>query len=151
MTTIVPKTVTCAVCGRKSEVSIICSTNAFGSPDLDLRPPEMQRSTMGLWVQECPYCHYAASDLQEPYEGAADRLTAADYLDCSKLEQLPESARKFYRYHLLRLEQADWEGAFSGALWTAWCCDDAGDDKNAARLRCEALSALEYTLKAMST
>ena len=36
--------VTCTVCSAKSEQTVIGSTNAFGAPDLDLRPPEMQRS-----------------------------------------------------------------------------------------------------------
>lgn len=36
----------CAVCGKESEQITLASTNTFGSPDLDLRPPEMKRSTM---------------------------------------------------------------------------------------------------------
>ena len=46
----------CAVCGAMHEYRILTSTNAFGSPDLDLRPPMMKRGTMHLWVQECPSC-----------------------------------------------------------------------------------------------
>ncbi len=43
----------CAMCGAKSTHRGIMSTNAFGSPDLDLRPPEMERSTMGSILRGC--------------------------------------------------------------------------------------------------
>lgn len=47
MTRIVPSKCKCAVCGAKSRYNVIASTNTFGGgPDLDLRPPEMERSTM---------------------------------------------------------------------------------------------------------
>jgi len=54
MTTLFPQKETCFVCGNTSEHTVIGSTNAFGSPDLDLRPPEMQRSTITHRVQRCP-------------------------------------------------------------------------------------------------
>ncbi|MBR4908658.1 MAG: hypothetical protein IKZ43_06585 [Acidaminococcaceae bacterium] len=46
MTTMFRQKYKCAVCGAEQEFYGIASTNSFGSPDLDLRPPEMQRSTM---------------------------------------------------------------------------------------------------------
>ena len=57
---------TCAVCGATHRYRILTSTNAFGSPDLDLRPPQMKRGTMPLWVQECPSCGYTAEDVSDP-------------------------------------------------------------------------------------
>ena len=56
MTTQSAEECTCAVCGRVSMQGVIMSTNAFGSPDLDLRPPPMERFTIDHWVQECPHC-----------------------------------------------------------------------------------------------
>ena len=50
MTTLDERTSTCAICGGRSKQTVVASTNARGSPDLDLRPPEMQRSTMPYWV-----------------------------------------------------------------------------------------------------
>ncbi len=44
MTTIYNKKITCCLCNKESEYRGIGSTNAFGSPDLDTRPPQMQRS-----------------------------------------------------------------------------------------------------------
>ncbi|MBU06018.1 MAG: hypothetical protein CL877_08750 [Dehalococcoidales bacterium] len=53
MTTIRDEEQICAMCGAKSTHRGIMSTNAFGSPDLDLRPPEMERSTMGSILRGC--------------------------------------------------------------------------------------------------
>ena len=36
----------CAVCGALHEYRILTFTDAIGSPDLDLRPPQMKRGTM---------------------------------------------------------------------------------------------------------
>ena len=41
MTTMFSKAVECSICGEKSNHTVIRSTNSFGSPDLDRRPPEM--------------------------------------------------------------------------------------------------------------
>ena len=49
----------CSVCGETTEQPVLMSTNSWGYPDLDLRPPEMQRSTMHVWIQECPHCGYS--------------------------------------------------------------------------------------------
>ena len=54
MTTLDKAIVTCAICGEDAEQIEIGSTNAFGSPDLDLRPPPMKRQTMAFWMQACP-------------------------------------------------------------------------------------------------
>ena len=52
MTTMFRATHKCAVCGEMETYYEIGSTNSFGSPDLDLRPPQMQRGTMGEWIQK---------------------------------------------------------------------------------------------------
>ena len=63
MTTMFRQKYKCAVCGTEKEFYGIASTNSFGSPDLDLRPPEMQRSTMGQWIQQCPKCGYVSGSI----------------------------------------------------------------------------------------
>ena len=51
MTTLGTASAACAVCGTVSEYTVIQSTSRFGSPDLDTRPPEMERSTLPYWVR----------------------------------------------------------------------------------------------------
>src|SRR5882757_6393410 len=65
MTTFDERTVQCFCCDKTSSQQVLMSTNRFGSPDLDQRPPEMMRSTIGAWLQECPSCGYVAKDLQK--------------------------------------------------------------------------------------
>ena len=78
MTTWYHQDVKCHHCGRKSQHNVLGSTNAFGSPDLDLRPPEMQRLTMEGWLQLCPHCGYCAPDLSEE-EGNLSAIEAPEY------------------------------------------------------------------------
>ena len=54
----------CSVCGTVSEYMALASTNNLGGgPDLDLRPAEMMRSTMNVWLQRCPGCGYVSEDV----------------------------------------------------------------------------------------
>ena len=64
----------CSVCGHTSPQPMLASTNTMGYPDLDLRPAEMQRSTMNTWILECPHCGYAAHDLGDELESPKDLL-----------------------------------------------------------------------------
>lgn len=66
MTTFREISMTCAVCGHTFESTVLRSTNTLGSPDLDLRPAEMARSTLGMEITCCPNCHYVASDISAP-------------------------------------------------------------------------------------
>ena len=72
----------CAVCGKESEYSVLNSTNTFGSPDLDLRPPEMRRSTMHIWIQECPFCGYISKDVTDETSVTKELLSSERYLKC---------------------------------------------------------------------
>ena len=56
----------CGNCGATSEHTVLMRTNAFGSPDIDLRPPAMQRWIMDTCLQFCPACEYCAPDLSQP-------------------------------------------------------------------------------------
>ena len=42
----------CSVCNNRSDHIILGSSNTFGSPDLDLSPAQMLRSTMCWWQQQ---------------------------------------------------------------------------------------------------
>ena len=141
MTMIYMETCRCAVCGAEVEVHVITSTNSFfGSPDLDLRPAEMARSTMDFWVQECPECGYVSRFVSEkPGWVTRKWLETPEYLGCDGLNFRSDLAKRFYRcYTILRLNQ-DAEGAFHALLNCAWACDDSKERRNAAH--CRALAA----------
>jgi hypothetical protein len=127
MTTIFSSDVRCAVCGQESHVSQIGSTNSFGSPDLDTRPPEMKRSTIWAWVSCCPGCGYCASDLAEDVGELNAIVHSPDYQARLKDERCPAKANEFLcqaliAKHLGRLQDAVW-----ATLHATWICDDSAE------------------------
>jgi hypothetical protein len=61
--------VKCRLCGRESQQAVLLSSNTYGGPpDLDGRPTEMLRQTMGAWVRRCPACGYCAMHLSHDHE-----------------------------------------------------------------------------------
>jgi hypothetical protein len=71
MTTFAESGKNCFVCGETNKYIELTSSNRFGAPDLDTRPPEMMRSTIYSWIQACPYCDYCAPDISEGTQIAA--------------------------------------------------------------------------------
>lgn len=133
----------CYVCGKTSEQMTLLSTNQFGSPDLDLRPPGMARSTMSYWIQECPYCGYVAKELSDETVITKDWLSSNTYISCDNRKFIHRLAELFYRHYLISVENNDNESAFYAALHSAWVCDDAYDVDNAIFCRKKALLELE--------
>ena len=86
MSTIVSEKYKCAMCGSTNEYNELASTNTFGSPDLDLRPAEMRRSTMPLWVQECPECGYVSKKVSDPSHVTREWLEFERYQTCDGLD-----------------------------------------------------------------
>ena len=133
MTMLASDSVRCGNCGASSEHTVLMSTNAFGSPDLDLRPPEMKRSTMDTWLQLCPQCGYCAPDLsQSPADPAV--LRSAAYRAALRSADFPELARRFLAY-ALTAGVSDPAAAAHAYLQAAWVCDDAGRGEQAAKCR----------------
>ena len=124
----------CGVCGNVGEYTVWMSTNSFGSSDLDLRPPGMRRDTMHTWVQECPHCGYAASDIREKLQVSKEILSTDKYVTCGGMA-MNGQASKFYRAHLIDMEKGDLNSASYHILCAAWACDDARDTVNAANCR----------------
>ena len=125
----------CRVCGATSQQTRLASTNEFGSPDMDLRPPEMRRSTMWAWLEECPECGYVAADLADPSPVPASFLETEAYKTCDGLCFVSDLAPRFYRAHMLAVRSGDFRHAMHHALETAWLCDDRGDADNARHCR----------------
>jgi hypothetical protein len=115
---------------------MLASTNTRGSPDLDLRPSEMQRSTMHVWLQECPRCGFVNGNLSDPLPKAKEIINSAQYLSLSNDPGVPRLAGRFARFALLNKD--DPEVAGLALLKAAWVCDDEGEKVQAEDFRCQA-------------
>ena len=147
MTIIAPEFKTCSVCGSTHEYYVLHSTNSFGSPDLDLRPPQMRRSTMGQWVDECPDCGYVASDITDPCEVSVDFLKSKEYRTCDGLGFKSKLASRFFRFYKLNLKSNNTKRAFYAALHAAWACDDEEDNANSKNCRNLALNLVDQLIE----
>ena len=141
----VPHTISvkCSVCGKSSKQTILLSSNRFGAPDLDLRPPQMMRGTMRWWIQECPRCGYVAKSLDDKTNVTSKWLQSAEYRACNDIDFSSSLAKRFYRHYLISEKQRNVNDAFYAVLHAAWACDDTGDTENAVRCRTLALNELE--------
>ncbi len=135
MTTLANTSKICAKCRRISSHVVVRSTNAFGSSDLDLRPPEMKRSTMYTWVQECPYCGYVAPDLSKDVVLPEGFLDSEAYRSCENKSFSSALAARFYRLYLIRKAENETESALTAIVRAAWACDDKDDHDNATACR----------------
>ncbi|MCR5794058.1 MAG: hypothetical protein K6G61_01750 [Solobacterium sp.] len=146
MTTVITKKKKCAVCGHEHDYVMIASTNAFGPSDLDTRPPQMARSTMRYWVEECPACGYASDDISSPAGVPSSFLQSEPYRTYDGIGFQSRLAGKFYRQYMIQSELDDAEEAFWSVLHCAWACDDYEDTDNAKRCREEAVRLADRLL-----
>ena len=147
MTTFHQVELICAICSSKSEQMTISSTNSMGSRDLDLRPPEMQRSTMECWVQECPTCGYAYSSIEEKADNSAATMSSPAYKEVLSGQLHGSLMGSFLKSSLLAEGAADIRAAAHYALNAAWAADDVSDTMNANFNRYRAVSLFEKLLK----
>ena len=137
----------CSVCGKESEQRVLTSTNAFGSPDLDLRPPKMKRSTMPLWIQECPHCGYISGSIDDETSINEVFLKSEEFCSCSNNNFKSELAKRFYKYYMINLLDDNYEDAFYAILHAAWACDDVNDYEKAIYCRKLAIVEIEKIIK----
>lgn len=148
MTTIRDKQLTCAVCGHSNRHTVLTSSNRFGAPDLDSRPPEMLRSTISYWIQTCPVCGYCAPDVsQPPPPGAPDLVHSEDYQTLLKSPDSPRLANRFLCWATL-LDASDPVRAGWARLHAAWACDDAGNEMAGRSCRLQAVETWQRALNA---
>lgn len=150
MTTIQHQTVQCAICGAKQQGIIITSTSQFGSPELDLRPPEPERSNLPFWITRCTDCGYCAPSIAASEPGMAEIVRATTYQAQLGDTDNPELTNSFVCCGFL------WEGVgrFPQAAWSltcaAWAADGTEADEAARRCRMRAASLYERALAAGS-
>lgn len=118
MTRIEEKKLRCAVCGKTFDGRILLSTNTMGPPDLDLRPAEMERSTLGTEINICPECHYVAYDITKE---VSEKVRAFVYSDPEFQESYSSRSVQAYR-NLMRIAviEEDYHRAFCAYLKAAW-------------------------------
>lgn len=132
----------CPVCGKPSRQPMLTSTNTMGYPDLDLRPAEMQRSTMDTWVHECPHCGYVSQSFRNETDITEDFLKSEEYLNFEGFEFESHLSGRFFRAYLIAKKLNDKRRCFFNLLHCAWKCDDA-EDENAKEIRKLALSYID--------
>ncbi len=138
----------CLCCEKESEQVVVLSTNTFGgSADLDLRPPEMKRSTMPYWVQICPHCQNVARDIEKAKNFDKGILKQEEYIKCNNIKFPDDLSKKFYRYYLISLSIGDVNAAFNGIRNSAWACDDMGSIESAKKCRKLAIDLLSKLIK----
>jgi hypothetical protein len=135
MTTIYTEIKRCAICDSESEFTGISSTNRFGSPDLDTRPPEMMRSTIHTWVQRCPQCGYCASDISELHPGAEDVVNEDQYRKQLNDQAYPDLANSFLCKSIIDRVAGEYASATWSFLHAAWVCYDANRPDEAVKCR----------------
>ena len=131
----------CGLCGSPSTQPTATPADSREAPDLDTRPGEPLRSTIRYWMQVCPECGYASSDISTIHELATDFIATPDYQRQRLDSSTPEPARPFLCHALILAHVKQYADAGWTALHAAWACDDAQDDIAAARAR---LKAIDY-------
>lgn len=146
MSTFGKENVKCAVCGQESEFSFTLSSNQLGAPDLDMRPPEMLRSTLFTWVQRCPRCGYCAEDISVDAGIERNELFTTQYKECDFAFIVSDLAKTFYRAALLYRSHGDHKRAYRNFLRAAWCEDDQRSEMSATTCRERAAEELDIVL-----
>lgn len=147
MTTVMPCRSRCFICGSNEEYMVITSTNAFGPMDLDTRPPEMKRSTMGCWVHTCPVCGYTAVDVSDETTIGREFVNSEAYRSCDGIAFASDLAKAFYRHYMILMMEDNEEKAFWALLHAAWASDDKRDDASAAAAREKAIEIADRLLE----
>jgi len=125
----------CGLCGSVSKQEVAKAANPREAPDLDTRPGEPLRSTLEHWMQLCPECGYASSDISTIHEDASDFIATKEYQHVRFDSGTPETVRPFLCHALILNHVKQYADAGWTALHAAWACDDANDDAGARKAR----------------
>jgi hypothetical protein len=147
MTTAMPVTVRCAVCGAGSAQHVLASTSTFGPPDLDLRPNGPARWALQFQVQRCPRCGYCADQIGQRTRGARRVVGSIIYREVLENARMPELAREYFCAALVAEAAELRDGACSHFLSAAWVCDDAGAAEQARICRDRAAEMLASAIE----
>ncbi len=133
----------CSVCGNPSVQYDIVSTNSFGSPDLDTRPPEMERSTIDYWVQRCPQCGYCSSAIDKKIEGSEKIITEGGYKDILSDKNFSALANSFRAKAYLYERLENNTNSAWAMIHAAWVCDGEKSKDSASQCRLKAFKLIQ--------
>lgn len=126
MTTTYGEKAICAVCGTGAMYDYLGSTNCMGAFDLDGRPAEMERSTMGFWIHICRKCLYVASKISDEVENAKEIVESKDYKAQLNQEGYPKLANLFLCQAMILKHAGLLERSVMACLHAVWVLDDHG-------------------------
>ncbi len=135
-----PQGAVCAVCGTESRQVLFRAAAPEQAPDLDLRPGQPLRGTMGRWLQQCPNCGYSAPDITQAHPAAAQAVGGANYRALLNDASHPPLARRFLAWALVLEETGALHAAAEATLQAAWTADDLGRPELARAWRLEAVA-----------
>jgi ribosomal protein L37E len=130
----------CGVCGTESRHPPFRPAPPEQAPDLDLRPGEPVRSSMGRWLQQCPACGYAAPDITRAHPAAAEAVRAAPFRALLQESGTPPLARRFLAWALVLEETGALHAAAEATLHAAWVADDLERPELARSWRLDAVA-----------
>jgi hypothetical protein len=133
----------CYCCGKKSVWEELMSSNSFGSPDLDQRPPGMLGSTIDDWLQECPHCGYVAPVIDQGDDSARNFVATSEFRAASLDPLADPESRRFLVRAAYNIHCGDRVSAFSNTLCAAWIAEDGKRLSDAAAFRLKAAGHLE--------
>ena len=142
MTTFIQKQANCARCGAIVEWPEVASTNAFGSMDLDMRPPPMERDTLEHDIQQCDACGFCSPTIDSGEGVDMTQVGLPHYVSLVSGDRFPLVARRFLAFaHMAKTMGCDTRAAWA-SLRAAWVCDDSGSPFRDSAITCR-LAALE--------
>ena len=142
MTTLYNEKVKCTLCEKDNQFTEIISSSKFGSPDLDTRPPEMERSTIDTWVQQCSGCGYCATNISIKHPKAHAVVIGQEYKDQFKDSNYSKLAVSFLCKAILDRESTNYSDATWALIHAAWVCDDNNHEDQAMACRKKAVDML---------
>lgn len=143
MTTVDEEIARCGVCGTEQRVDVIMSTNAFGSPDLDTRPPPMRRDLLGVEIQECDDCGYCAADISRAEDETRGIVRSEEYRQRLHDSAFPRLANRYLCWSMILEKQGELADAAWAAIRAAWACDDEEATDAARVVRMRAVSLID--------
>lgn len=144
MTTIETIIQKCAICGKKSERTIITSSFSMGHRNLDTRPSS---ENFDEKITCCPYCGYCDNDITEVTPKIKRAVESEEYQRIRKSTVYPKGALSHVSAAHIYEKLTDFVTAGWFWLKAAWLCDDKKDTENAIKCRKRAAELFQKARK----